>query len=253
MVTTRSTAGKGADLVFGGADADAIAGDLGNDTIFAGSGDDSIDAGLGDDSIFGGGGDDLIFGGADSADPPEQTSKIVDSFTFDVGDTSGASDGGGPGAIGDSIVYNNVGTGHDGTQISARITITDMTNTSLDVHLGYSGNYPIFMNSESDEAMSGESVSFRIDFLDQNGDPVTVDSSFTFRDIDNAGEEGQEQITVEKSDVVHYATSDTPATDVTVVDNGSSLTFGSTTTGTPADQNLWPKSPFAIRARSTSR
>ncbi|MEL6479364.1 MAG: calcium-binding protein, partial [Pseudomonadota bacterium] len=236
--------GDGADTIYGGADQDELTGGAGDDVLYAGSGDDSIDAGLGGDSIFAGTGNDVIYGGTDTPEDAGESAKIVNEFTFDADNTSAVVDGGQAGSIGDSIVYNNIGTATDGTQISARITITDQTDPNLDVQLGFSDNYPIFLNSVGDTSQMGSAVSFRVDFLDPNGDVVKVDSSFTFRDIDNSSSSGQEQITVAKSDISTYALSQDPQTDVTVTDNGSSLTFGSTTVGDSDDENLWAEVVF---------
>jgi len=241
--------GRDGDLVYAGAGDDRVEAGQGNDTVFGGDGDDSLDGGLGGDTIFGGAGADLIYGGADASDVPLEPPKVVDSFTFDVDNTSGVTSGGGPGAIGDSITYYDIGTATDGTRVDARITITSQSDTSLDVSLGHNDNYPLYLNADGEDDMSGAQVGFRVEFLDQNGDPLEIDSSFTFRDVDNAGGGGQETITVAKSDISNYAVSANPSTDIVVTDNGSTLTFGSTGSGGPDDENLWAELIF--RGQST--
>lgn len=245
----------------------SIVGSSGSDKIFGGEStrspdggaviNDTIDAGRGDDIVFAGDGDDLIFGGdAGDAVGGSNGAKVVKSFEFETENAGSVVDGEQAGAIGDSITYKNIATATDGSSVSVRITITDMSDTGLPVSLGYSDTYPILLGG----GHSGDTVDVRVDFLDKNGDPVTIDSNFTFRDIDNAGSRGNEGVTFDTSDITSYAVSDSPRTSVKVDDRGDLIEFTTNSSGSASNENLWTQVffegqsslNFTIEARSGS-
>ncbi|MEM7211612.1 MAG: Hint domain-containing protein [Pseudomonadota bacterium] len=242
----------------------SVVGSSGSDTIFGGTTtispdggtvtNDTIDGGQSDDTVFGGDGDDLIFGGDAGDAPGGGGAKTVESFEFDIDNAGSVVDGGQAGAVGDSITYNDIATANDGSSISVKISIVGMTNTNLDVTLGYSSTYPIYLNG----GYSGEKVDVRVEFLDGDGNPVTIDSNFTFRDIDHAGSYGNEGVTFDTTDITSYAVSNSPSSSVAVDDRGDEIEFTTNTSGSSSDENLWTQVffegqsslNFSIEARS---
>ena len=227
----------------------SIVGSSGSDTIFGGNStsspnggavlNDTIDGGQSDDTIFAGDGDDLIFGGDAGDAAGSGNAKSVERFEFDLDNADPVVDGGQSGHVGDSILYRDVATADDGTAISVKITVVSQTNPNLKIILGYNDSYPIIVNSANNSAMNGEKIDMRVDFVDQNGDPVTIDSNFTFRDIDDNGGWGNEGVTFDTTDITSYAVSDSPSTNVRVDDRGDEIEFTTNTSGGVSNENLW--------------
>ena len=241
-------------------DGQTVTGTDGKDTLSGTSAGDAIDGGQSDDTIYAGAGGDLIFGGdaGDASGGGQANAKTVESFVFDTDKITDRTTGSGPGAIGDSVTYSNIATATDGTPISVKISVTGMSNTSVDVDLGYSDGYPVFINRNGEWWQSDETVDVCVEFVDANGDPITINSNFTFRDIDDAGWYGTESVEIDKADITGYAVSDGYyGSNITADDQGGSIDFGSTTAGSLNDENLWLKVffegqsqlDFSLRAR----
>lgn len=225
----------------------SILGSSGADTIYGGQStsetdgglaiNDSIDGGQSDDTIYAGEGDDLVFGGdaGDAAGGGTATAKSVETFRFDTDQATNVVAGSGPGNTGDTITYNDIATADDGTTISVRITIVSISNPDLEVELGHSDNYPLYLRGGE----PGTKVDVRIDFLGPDGNPVAIDSNFTFRDIDNTGSNGREGVTFDTTDITSYAVSSDPATDVSADDRGDVIEFTTSRSGSIPDENLW--------------
>ncbi|MEL6997149.1 MAG: Hint domain-containing protein [Pseudomonadota bacterium] len=216
------------DVIYGGtSNGNANGGAVVNDTIDGGQSDDTIYAGDGDDLIFGGDAGDAAGGGSGA--------KVVEEFQFDLDNADPVDEGNGDGNIGDSILYRNVATADDGTPISVRITIVNQSDDDLDIELGRSDNYPIFLEGGE----PGTKVDVRVDFLDSAGNPVTINSNFTFRDVDYYGNDNKEGVTFDTTDITHYAVSGSPSSSVQVDDRGDEIEFTTDTGGDTGDENLW--------------
>ncbi|MEL7467513.1 MAG: Hint domain-containing protein [Pseudomonadota bacterium] len=216
------------DVIYGGtSNGNANGGAVVNDTIDGGQSDDTIYAGDGDDLIFGGDAGDAAGGGSGA--------KRVEEFQFDLDNADPVDEGNGDGNIGDSILYRNVATADDGTPISVRITIVNQSDDDLDIELGRSDNYPIFLEGGE----PGTKVDVRVDFLDSAGNPVTINSNFTFRDVDYYGNDNKEGVTFDTTDITHYAVSGSPSSSVQVDDRGDEIEFTTDTGGDTGDENLW--------------
>ena len=234
--------GAGADILSGGADDDTLAGGAGDDTLEGDDGADLLAGGTGDDTLIGGAGDDILDGGGDGSNAE---SVIVDEIGFTFL-TSNISENfvGGTTPVGNYVVYDNVGTAIDGTEVQARFTVTSVSDDTLPISLGYSDDYPVYLNSTSDVANGGETVGIKVEFFDQaTGEVIAVGGQFTVKDIDNAN--GKEQITYEKGTFDAVSTSTSPATNVVVVDNGDTVTVESNTSGGTTEQNLWATLTFS--------
>ncbi|MEM9059163.1 MAG: Hint domain-containing protein [Pseudomonadota bacterium] len=221
----------------GTAQSDVIYGGVSNGNADGGSAvNDTIDGGQSDDTIYAGDGDDLLFGGdAGDAAGGGGASKTVESFEFDESQADDVVEGSGPGNTGDSVLYRDVATADDGTPISVRITIVGQSDPDLEIELGYSDSYPVYLRGGN----QGETVDIQVDFVDSNGDPVAIDSNFTFRDIDDTGSSGNEGVTFDTTDITHYAVSNSPTTNVQVDDRGDVIEFTTNSFGGLSNENLW--------------
>ncbi len=240
--------GAGADQVAGGTGADTITNASGEDTIDAGSGDDSVvgsdDAetiagGSGDDTILGGGGDDVITG--DNGAELGTYAGSLDSFNFNAGNSSTGDTGNG--TIGSFAYYNNIGTSSDGTPISARLTITDAGDPNIAVEFN---NNSVYLNRDG-QADSGTSVQLQFEFFNAvTGEPVQIDGTFTFQDVDTTAE----SVTANSTDVTSISTSADPLTDLSVINDGDQLGAESDSSSSQnPDQDHWAQ--FAVDGQQT--
>ncbi|MEM7060483.1 MAG: nidogen-like domain-containing protein [Pseudomonadota bacterium] len=230
----------GDDTIFGGDGNDSIDGGQGNDTIDAGSGNDTVAGGLGDDSISAGDGDDVIFGGASDG---MGVSEDLSGFTFDTANISSSGSGGGPGDTGVYVVYDNVGTTDQGTTIQARISVTSLEDSSIQVELGYSDSIPVRISADG-SGDPGDLVGLQIEFFDQStGQPIKLDSAFTFQDVDGS----TESITIGKDDAQTVSLSSSPVTNLQVIDNGDTFTISDANNGsaTNVEEDHWATVTFS--------
>lgn len=222
--------GGGDDQIYGNADNDTGSGGAGDDLIFGGGGVDTLSGGAGSDSIYGGAGDDFIDGGADEFSAP----AIVDQngLSFLVANISSSQSGDG---VGDFVVYDNVALTDDGTVIQAKITITSTTDPSLDIDLGYSDQYPVFLN-DNGFTPAGEQVGVQIEFFDQStGLPINLTGNLTVKDVDN--QSGVESIEFDAGTFDSISTATT--TDISFSEDAGTFTVQSAAYGTSSDENLW--------------
>jgi len=251
-------AGTGDDLAFGGFGNDSILGEAGNDTLFGGEGRDTIDGGSGNDVIDGGDGNDSLLGGIgnDIIEGGSGDDKVFggtgnDTIYGDDGRTINPAEEGVDAApltirnnatqnevSGQSIEYLNATTTSDGTPVLARITVIGKSDAALDVDLsGPDGGVRLLGTS----ALQGETVTFRVEFFNQNtGEPISLDTTATFADLDRNSATSQENVTINKEFISGFSLSS--GSDLTVLDTGGSLSAtasGSFSGTTPDDQNAW--------------
>ncbi|MEM7422908.1 MAG: Hint domain-containing protein [Pseudomonadota bacterium] len=230
----------GDDTVFGGDGDDSLDGGLGNDTIDGGSGDDTIAGGFGDDSISAGDGNDVIFGAASDG---AGASEDLSGFTFDTANISSSGAGSGPGDTGAFVIYDDVGTTDQGTTIQARIKVTSLEDPDIQVELGYSDSIPIRISADA-SGDAGDLVGIQIEFFDQStGQPIKLDSAFTFQDVDGS----TESITIGKDDAQSVSLSSSPATNLQVTDNGDTFTITDASAGsaTNVEEDHWATVTFS--------
>ncbi|TNF21055.1 MAG: hypothetical protein EP318_08340 [Rhodobacteraceae bacterium] len=215
--------GAGADLLTGGTGKDEILGGAGNDTIDGGGEADVLHGGSGDDSIAGSDGDDLIHGDSSGGGIATGTDDIG-SITVTAGDIRAGSNTGDltDAQVGDSVIYDNVGTLENGDPVSVRLTVTEITDPGLTVSLNYNtANGPILIDAGGNAALAGETVSFTVEFL--NGttlEPIVVSGTANIIDIDDNTGAGAEFAILDPNDFDGYA-----------VDAGTSLTMSADSTG----------------------
>ena len=256
----------GDDKIFGLDGDDSLRGLSGNDTITGGDGNDSIDGAVGDDSILGEAGDDVILGGenndtveggdgddivygdgSDVRDPGQDAA----TFTFNRANIeSGQGTGAGNEGVGDSITYKSVATTADGVVVDARFTIVSITEadgvtpSSMPVDLNNSDlsdpnivvlNAGNNLQGGAGTAFGGHKTQIIVEFFaasgPNTGQPITLNGTFVFRDLDetdatNGLETDIERVTVATSEFTSYELATN--TSVEVVDNGNSFTFSGT-------------------------
>ena len=192
VAETSITGGSGNDTITAHNDGGVIDGADGNDNLTGGNSADTIEGGSGNDVIYGGAGDDTIYGDTNT-DDGGGGSLVVDALSFTSID-SGASTASNLSdvQVGQYAVYQNVGTAEDGTVIGARLYLDGKSNGSSRIEFRDTSSATVYV---SDAAGSAD---VRIEYFDQaTGLPVQITSSFTFKDIDSAG---NESITIEKDD-----------------------------------------------------
>lgn len=179
-------------------------------------GDDTISGGAGDDIIYGDNGDNLGVTGT-GVDGQVATPLDIDFSNIQAGsDTSGGDNA----QTGDSVIYTNVATLADGTIIDARLVLVETSDDSLHVDLSYTSNYDLELNGNNDASMDGETATFRLEFFDPaTGQPVAIDSSLVFGDID--GRDDGETVSLDTDQLTGYGTQ-SPTT-LTVSNDGTTV------------------------------
>lgn len=219
----------------------------GDDTIDGGDGHDLIFGQAGDDCLIGGAGDDTIFGDeAESGGAGQDASALFLSRNNVVSDTSSNN----LAKLGDQAVYKDIATLADGTSVSGRLILVAVSNSDLDVDLtGSTAGAEIRLNGSEDAAMRGETASFRLEFFNPTtGEPVILNSTATFNDIDNFNNSStnQESVRIDSNSFKSYAVASNSSLSLTT--NGSSVTAGGTQTNSPDDQDAWFSAEFENRA-----
>lgn len=229
------TGSSGNDTLQGTSDADTIDGGSGRDLIYGGGADDWITGGSGNDTIFGD-------SGAGTSIGQDATPLALSSGNLVYDTTRGNNNA----RVGDHAVYKNVAQLDDGTQVSARLVLTDVSRNALRVDLSGGPGSEIRLNWGGQSSMQGSTASFRLEFFDPaTGDPVALNSSATWNDIDRSGPGDQESITLESGSYSHYAT--TPNTYLDVTQNGGIVKATGTQGVSPPDQNAWFTAGFENR------
>ncbi|ARE39007.1 Alkaline phosphatase [Rhodovulum sp. P5] len=215
----------------------SITGDTGDDTIVGSDGDDNLYGASGDDSLVGGTGDDVL----DGADPGRAAgAHALDGFTFDYSEISAG--GGQNVAVGDYVVYDNVGVTDDGITVQAKITLVSISDPDMKVDLGNASGFQVYLN-RNNQSDAGETAEILIEFFDQDtGEVVKLDSAFTFKDIDDP----EESVTISKEAATTVSVSKSPATEISVTDLGDDFQISSpgATGGLGVDEEYWATVSF---------
>lgn len=230
-------------VINGTSNNDTLQGTNENDTIDALNGQDLVSGEGGDDSILGGGGDDTLFG-----DVGEGTAPGLDAspLTLDINNlVSDSSTGNNNANIGDASVYSNVATLEDGSSVSARLVLVSTSDPDLNVDLSGGAGFEILLNG-GPRVSPGETASFRLEFFDPiTGDPVALNSTATFNDIDRTAVGNQESVQVDANSFTAFATS--ADTSLAVSQANGVVTAAGTEQNSPADQDGWFSAQFENR------
>jgi Ca2+-binding RTX toxin-like protein len=224
---------------------DGTEGSRRDDTISGASGNDTISGGAGNDSVVGDSGDDLLLGDLqDGVDEGVDASPLVlyiNNLTHVSHDPIDDDEGGA--SVGDYAEYNNVATLTDGTVVSARVVLTELSDPDVQISLASHEGAEIWFAS----GQNGESASFRLEFYNQDtGEPVALNATTTFNDIDADSGSEVESITLDAGSFVAYATSSD--TSVSITTTSDSVTATGTETNSPDDQDAWFSAQFEDRS-----
>ncbi|MEX0302726.1 MAG: type I secretion protein, partial [Leisingera sp.] len=181
---------------------DKMDGTTGDDTMDAGQGDDTVAGEEGNDIVDGGEGNDIIYG--DMGDGFEQ-GLDASPLQLDINNILSISHDGSTGSAGDYVVFSNVATLDDGTEVWGRLVLVEKSNPDMSVEFGYTAGAEILL--DGDEA--GDQATFRLEFYDPNtGEPVFLNSTATFNDIDdNSGYGDAEAVIVDGNSFTSYGVS----------------------------------------------
>ena len=233
-------------VIIGTPGADTLQGTPVDDQITAGGGDDLVSGEGANDLIEGGGGNDLLFGDAGVGTAPGQTATPL-SLVFRSRESNTDNNA----EPGDSVVYRDVAQLDDGTQIWGRLVLVETSVDGLPVDLTGGTGFEILMNRGGGAQFQGETATFRLEFFDPaTGDPVALNSTATFNDLDRNNPGDQESVTVNADSFSAFGTSADTSLDVTT--GGGSVTAAGTETNDPSDHCLLYTSP-SPRDLSTSR
>jgi len=232
-----------------------IPGSSGNDTLQGTNEDDLIRSFAGDDLVSGEGGDDSIEGGGGNdtlyGDAGEGTAQGIDASPLILAwgnRVSDSSSGNNDAQVGDVAVYRDVATLEDGTSISARLVLTAVSDTDLNVDLTGGTGYEILLNSGSGSSsgQGGETASFRLEFFDPaTGDAVALNSTATVNDLDRNSVGDQESVTIDSGSFTSFATA--AGSSVSLTQSGGTVTAAGTEQNSPDDQDAWFSAEFENR------
>ncbi|WP_368183517.1 Hint domain-containing protein [Aestuariibius sp. HNIBRBA575] len=234
-----------ADIV-GTTNNDVIEGTIADDTITGLAGQDVISGEGGDDSISGGAGDDILYGDAGVGTSPGSDSTPLDlSIGNLVSDSSSGNNNAQPN---DFAIYSNVAQLDDGTSVSARLVLVSTSDPNLNVDLSGGNGYEILLNSGSGSGRSfgGETATFRMEFFDPaTGNPVALNSTATFNDLDRNSPGDQESVTLDANSFNAFGVNSD--TSLSVTNQPGSVTAAGTETNNPNDQDAWFSAEFENR------
>ncbi|MFK7835565.1 MAG: Hint domain-containing protein [Sulfitobacter sp.] len=222
---------------------DTLQGTAEDDQITAGDGQDLVSGEGADDLIDGGGGNDTLFGDAGIGTAPgNDATPLTLAFANREANTGRDAD------VGDSVVYRDVAELEDGTSIWGRLVLIDKSDDDLPVDLTGGTGAEILMNSGRNASSSfvGETARFRLEFFDPaTGDPVSLNSTATFNDLDRNSPGNQESVTVDAASFTAFATADD--TSLNVTQRGGVVNAAGTEQNNPADQDAWFSAQFENR------
>ncbi len=220
---------------------DKLAGSTGDDIIEAGEGADTVAGEEGSDVIDGGEGDDVIYG--DMGDGFEQG---VDASPLElkIGNIESISHDGWTGSAGDYAVFRDIATLEDGTSIWGKLVLVEKSNSNLSVQFGYTDGAEILL--EGDQA--GDQATFRLEFFDPaTGEPVYLNSTATFNDIDdNSGYGDAEAVIIDGSSFTSFGVSSD--SNLSTSTDGNLVTATGTQLNAYTDQSAWFSAGFEDRS-----
>ncbi|MBK0328302.1 Hint domain-containing protein [Rhodobacteraceae bacterium F11138] len=225
------------DVIQGTEEDDVINGLGGNDLISGEGKDDVIDGGDGDDTIYG----DAGIGTAPGSDAD---SLLLSSTNFEEESARGNNNA----EVGDWAIYRDVATLDDGTSVWGRLVLTDKSDPNLNVDLSGSSGGEIQLNTGPwwERVGPGRTASFRFEFFDPlTGDPVALNSTATFNDLDRNSPGDQESVTIDSSSFSAYGTTQDTSLNITTSDG--QVNAAGTEANDPTDQDAWFSAQFENR------
>lgn len=242
-------------IINGTSNNDALQGTAEDDQITAGGGQDTVSGEGADDLIDGGAGDDLLFGDAGVGTAPgNDASPITLDYGNRVNNTGNSAD------AGDSVVYRDVAQLEDGTQVWGRLVLVSTSDDQMPIDLTGGDGFEILLNGGGGGTrFTGETARFRLEFFDPaTGNPVSLNSTATFNDLDRNSPGDQESVTVDAANFTAFATNSD--TSLNVTQSGGIVNAAGTQQNNPDDQAAWFSAEFedrefiefTLEARSTA-
>ena len=220
---------------------DTLQGTFENDQITAGAGDDRV-SGLGaDDLIDGGAGNDTLYGDTGAGTAPGQNASPLNlSFGNRTANTGNSAD------AGDSVVYRDVATLADGTSVWGRLVLVATSDDRMPVDLTGGTGAEILLNRGGGSRYQGETATFRLEFFDPaTGNPVSLNATGTFVDLDQDSPGDQESVSVVASSYTAFTTS--AGTSLNVTTGNGTINAAGTEINGPSDQDAWFSLEFENR------
>ena len=217
-----------------------------NDNIHGSTGDDSINAGAGDDTVTGLEGHDLISAGEGNdlvyGDISEGFHQGLDAspLVLDINYLQSVSHDGSTGSAGDYAVFSNVAMLDDGTKVSGKLVLVEKSNEDMSVSFGKLAGGEIMLKGDD----AGDQATFRLEFFDPStGDPVYLNSTATFNDIDdNSGSGDAEAVIVDGNNFTTFGVSKN--TSLTTEDVGGLVKATGSEQNSYKDQDAWFSAQF---------
>ncbi len=225
------------DIIQGAEDNDVIDGQGGNDLISGEGKDDVIDGGDGDDTIYG---DE----GTGTAPGSNAGALLLSRSNF----VSESASGNNNATVGDWAIYRDVATLENGNSVWGRLVITGVSDPGMNIDISGPSGAEILLNSgpQWQRTGPGNTASFRFEFFDPvTGDPVSLNSTATFNDLDRNKVGDQEAVTIDSGSFTAYGTSQD--TSLNVVTNGGQVAAAGTEANDPTDQDAWFSTAFENR------
>ncbi|WP_254054779.1 Hint domain-containing protein [Pseudophaeobacter sp. EL27] len=216
---------------------DKMGGSTGDDTLDAGMGDDTVAGEEGSDSIDGGEGNDVLYG--DMGDGFDQ-GVDASPLSLELGNMESVSHDGWLGSAGNFAVFSDIATLEDGSKVWGKLVLVEKSNPDMWVEFGYTNGAEVLLEGDT----AGDQATFRLEFFDPiTGDPVFLNSTATFNDIDDNSNVGDaEAVIIDGNSFTSFGVaSDTSLT--TAVDGNMVTATGSELNGY-TDQDAWFSAEF---------
>lgn len=223
---------------------DTMEGGAGDDTINAGDGDDKVTGGLGDDTISGGTGNDALYGDGDIPGVIT-TSENVGSLTMQPGNVRAGSASGGDAADADdgtSVIYDDAATLANGDKVSMKLTLVSKSSDDLTVNM-INGTTDQTMLLSGGRNLAGETAEMKVEFFNQTtGQPLVLDGTATFSDLDDNGGPQVEMLQLAASSFSNFGVA--PDTSLEFAQQDGTVTVEGTESNDPSDQDAWFSAEF---------
>ncbi len=223
---------------------DTMEGGAGDDTINAGDGDDNVTGGLGDDTISGGTGDDALYGDGDIPGVIT-TSENVGALTMQPGNVRAGSVENGNAADADngtSVFYDNAATLANGDPVAMKLTLVSKSSDDLTVNM-VNGTTDQTMLLSGGTSLAGETAEMKIEFFNQTtGEPLVLDGTATFSDLDNNGSVQPEMLELAASSFSNFGVA--PDSSLSFAQTDGKVTVEGSEQNNPSDQDAWFSAQF---------
>lgn len=216
---------------------DTMDGDTGDDTMDAGAGDDTVAGEEGSDIIDGGAGSDVIYG--DMGDGFEQGAN-ASPLSLELNNMQSVSHDGSLGSAGDYAIFSDVATLEDGTSVWGRLVLVEKSNPDMWVEFGYAEGAEVLLEGDS----GGDQATFRLEFFDPvTGDPVYLNSTATFNDVDDNSNAGDaEAIIIDGNSFTSYGLD--ADSSLSIQTDGNMVTATGSEMNDYTDQDAWFSAEF---------